>query len=112
MVTGSPYYYYEGVYYTQRPNGFVVVAPPPSVVLPPTAPAPVSSYGAISVTAPSLNVRSGPGREYRVITVIQRGDIYPVQATAPGWFYIQLPDGRFGWVEQGYTAPAAAAPSG
>ena len=112
VVAGSPFYYYEGVYYTQRPDGFVVVAPPPTVVLPPASPAPAPSYGTISVTAISLNVRSGPGRGYNVITVIQRGDICPVQATAPGWLYIQLPDGRFGWVEQSYTTPAATVPSG
>jgi hypothetical protein len=112
VVAGSPYYYYEGIYYSQASNGFVVVTPPPAAVLPPPRPAPVSPYGAISVTAASLNVRSGPGRQYNVITVIQQGDIYPVQANAPGWIYIQLPDGRFGWVEQIYTAPAASAPSG
>ena len=112
VVAGSPYYYYEGVYYSQAPSGFVVATPPSSVVLPPPATAPVSPYNAISVTAASLNVRSGPGREYNVITIIQRGDIFPVQTSAPGWLYIKLPDGRFGWVEQIFTTPAASAPSG
>lgn len=112
VVTGHPYYYYEGVYYRQAPTGFVVVSPPPNVVVPAPAPAPATTYGAISVTAAALNVRSGPGLNYPVMTVIQQGEIYPVQATAQGWLYIQLPDGRYGWVQQAYTAPAATVPSG
>ena len=112
VVTGSPYYFYEGVYYRQAPTGFVVVAPPPTMEVPTPPPAPAPAYGSISITAAALNVRSGPGREHPVMTVIQRGETYPVQAIAPGWLYIQLPDGRFGWVEQMHTTPVATVPAG
>lgn len=114
IVRGSPYYFYHGIYYIDGPGGYVVVAPPPADLLPPPviAPTPAAPYGTISVTAPSLNVRSGPGRAYGVVAVVQQGDLYPVYATAPGWLYIRLPDGQYGWVEQAFTAPATASPSG
>ena len=113
VVAGNPYFYYQGTYYTRDSGGFVVVTPPDSPVLPPPPVAvPASPYGAVTVTAPTLNVRSGPGRQFSVITVIQQGDTFPVQANAPGWVYVQLPNGQFGWVEQRYTTPAASAPAG
>jgi SH3-like domain-containing protein len=73
---------------------------------------PVPNYGAVRVTAPYLNVRSGPDRDYTVITVIQQGNIYPVQAVAEGWHYIQLTDGKFDWMEQIHTTPADLEPNG
>lgn len=119
IVGGSQYYYYQGNYYSRVPTGYLVVTAPPAAPVvpdpvPPPPPAPsVTPYGAVTITAPSLNVRTGPGREYNVVTVIPQGGVYPVQATSPNWVYIQLPDGQFGWVERVYTAPASApVPSG
>ena len=127
IIAGSQYYYYQGNYYSRVPTGYLVVAPPaaspfvPAPLPPPMpdpGPAPMpapsfSPYGAVTITAPSLNVRTGPGREYNVVTVITQGGIYAVQATSPNWVYIQLPDGQFGWVERIYTAPASTpTPSG
>ena len=113
VVGGIPYYYFDGVYYNQSPNGFVVVVPPSTVIQqPPTVVTPEAPFGTVSVIASALNVRGGPGRDFNIITVIRRGGVYPVQATSPGWLYIELPDGRHGWVEKVYTVPASTVPSG
>ena len=109
VIAGVTYYYYDDVYYRRVPAGYVVVdAPTPVVVQPPTTGA---AYN-VAVTAPSLNVREGPGPNYRVMEVMPQGATLVVHATSPGWLYVQLPSGQFGWVAQIYTAPVAPTPSG
>ncbi|NPA06136.1 MAG: SH3 domain-containing protein [Chloroflexi bacterium] len=54
------------------------------------------------VTAYRLRVRSGPGTEYGIVGVLQRGDVVTVLETKDGW-------GRIGpgrWIALRYTAPA------
>lgn len=109
-VGGVTYYNYLDVYYRRAPEGFVVVAAPP--VAPAPVPAPVAALSSVVVTSQALNVRQGPGGEYPVVAVVQQGATLAVQAASPGWLYVQLYDGRFGWVDRRFTAPAAATPSG
>ncbi len=47
IVAGTPYYYYDGVYYRTCPNGYVVVNPPCGAVVPvvPSGAAPVMVSG-------------------------------------------------------------------
>jgi len=99
VIGGAPYFWYEGVYYREVPSGYEVVEPPLQV----EQEIPASEQ--VSVTANLLNVRSGPGMNYPVIMRIYRGTVLAVRGHAPGWFYVELPTGRFGWVMSGYTAP-------
>jgi multidrug resistance efflux pump len=75
------------------------VAPASTVAPIPTAteaPAPVQA----EVVSWGLNVRSGPGMNYPVITTLAKGDTVPVIEVDPvtGWLYVRLPDGENGWI--------------
>jgi len=97
VVGTDSYYYYGGVYYQRVPSGYVVVEPPPVAVSVDETPSTIVGES-VSVTAPLLNVRSGPGKKHPVIHQVHQGDILLVQGHAPGWFYVKLPSGEFGWV--------------
>ena len=63
---------------------------------------PAHQYDAV-VNASSLNVRSGPGVQYRAIAVVQGGTgVYIVAKDANGWVKIQVPGGVIGWVNGAY----------
>jgi uncharacterized protein YgiM (DUF1202 family) len=49
------------------------------------------------VTTPRLNVRSGPGLLYSVVSVLSRDEFVTVLARDGGWRYIQTPSGARGW---------------
>jgi uncharacterized protein YgiM (DUF1202 family) len=73
------------------------------VVEPPVGPVAVratsdGSIGSVNIAASTLNVRAQPGRNFPVIDQLHAGDIVTVYGTTPGWFYIELPNGYFGWV--------------
>jgi len=80
----------------------IVVPPPPGVVIVPPA---VVVGGRISITASVLNVRSGPGMNYPVIGYVYMGSVLALHGNAPGWLYVLLPDGGFGWVSALFTVP-------
>jgi len=100
-IGGALYFTFGGDYYREVPQGYMVVAPPPEVVVQPS-PRP-QIYGSVYVNASRLNVRSGPGGEHPVVFQLQRGTILNVYGDAPGWYYVQLPNGQFGWVMEQFT---------
>ena len=55
------------------------------------------------VDAYSLNVRSGPGTNHPVVNQVGQGMQLEVKGSAPGWYYVRLPSGAFGWVMGKYT---------
>ena len=55
-----------------------------------------------SVTASSLKVRSGPSTGYDVISTLNKGTVISVIGEAKGWYYVQLNDGRKGFVSMDY----------
>ncbi len=103
------YYYHSDVYYRRVPAGYMVVDPPREVVVvreTPASAAPESPSGdRVVVTAPRLNVRSGPAGSFAVITIIEQGAALEVHGSAPDWLYVRLGDGRYGWVQETYTTP-------
>ena len=53
------------------------------------------------VTRSSINVRQGDSVNYPVITALLQDTVLPIigiSNTGTGWYYVQLPDGRRGWV--------------
>jgi hypothetical protein len=102
-IGGINYWHADGIYFRRVSLGFVVVAPP--VVLP-VQPAPLpSGAGSVAVDVPLLNVRSGPGLEFPVVGVVSQGQFLDIYGDSPGWYYIQGPDGSFGWVMDRLTRP-------
>lgn len=116
VVAGLTYYTLAGIFYRPAPNGYVVVDAPVGVVVnspPPQVVAPSEPQGTAVVTAPLLNVRSGPGRNYPVTATVPQGLNLAVYGQSSGWLYVQAPNGQFGWVAQRFTnMPASTTPSG
>ncbi len=90
-----------------EPPPFVIVAPPTTVFVAtqqPLAPAPTAIPAGTNGTAlADVNVRRGDSTAYERFTFIRSGETVPIvgiSSTGTGWYVIQLPDGR-----QGYVAP-------
>lgn len=97
VAGGVSYYNWGNVYYRRVPAGYQVTEPPVQ------APPAYMGGERVWVNIPVLNVRSGPGVDHRVVRQVNQGDELFVQDEIPGWLYVQLPDGRFGWVMTEYT---------
>lgn len=54
------------------------------------------------VTARSLNVRTGAGTQYTVLTTIKKHTIINILSTDNGWYNVELSNGKKGWVSQEY----------
>lgn len=54
-----------------------------------------------------LNIRSGPGNEFRILGTAQPGDRMTVLKRGDGWTRIATPDGKKGWIAGGYLDPQA-----
>lgn len=53
----------------------------------------------------TLNVRSGPSTEFRILSKIRTGDPVRVVERGNGWTRVQLPDDSKGWIPEGYLDP-------
>jgi uncharacterized protein YgiM (DUF1202 family) len=55
----------------------------------------------VELKGSKINVRTGPGKDYPLLTTVEGG----LKAKAIGkqgeWYQLQLPDGRIGWVHKG-----------
>jgi uncharacterized protein YgiM (DUF1202 family) len=107
IVDDSTYYYYNDVYYQKTSNGYEVVEPPSEVVVVKEVPSQVKHPEPIGnrlvVNTERLNVRSGPGENFDIVFEVVEGDTLEVFGNAPGWVYVKLPSGKFGWVRVTYT---------
>lgn len=50
------------------------------------------------VTGSVVNVRTGPGTEYPLVTQVKQGDAVPILGESDDWYRIQTKDGYQGWV--------------
>jgi hypothetical protein len=103
VVDGVTYYTCNGTYYLHDGSGYVVVPAPEST---PTVVAP-SSSGKVIITSSALNVRSGPSTSHEIVGKLYEGQVVKIVGTAVGWYYVQLPNSRYGWIMARYTAPFA-----
>jgi len=110
LVGSLTYYYYGGVYYQQVPSGYVVVEAPPAAPVVEEPPEVVS--GRVSVTAHTLNIRSGPGLNFAIIGQVSRGEVLTIHGNAPEWLYVKLRSGKFGWVMKKFAVPVSPPASG
>lgn len=62
-----------------------------------------AGQGPMRVTASALNVRSGPGGNYSVITTIARGQVYPALEWRGSYLKLQI-GARTGWAHGTYLA--------
>jgi SH3 domain protein len=54
-----------------------------------------------------LNLRTGPGDEYRIIGLARPGDGVEVLERGEGWTRIRSAEGREGWIPEGHLDPEA-----
>jgi SH3-like domain-containing protein len=54
----------------------------------------------VTVKAPLVNVRKGPGTTHKVLFQAERGVSFKRLAKKGGWFKVQHPDGEIGWIHQ------------
>jgi len=113
-----------GLFYRPPPPQAFIVRPSRPIVVQPV-PSPVVSQSLymsiqpiatadkpVSVTAQLLNVRSGPGMNFSVISNVYQGSILTIKGSAPDWFYVKLPNGNFGWVMAQFTDQTSLSTSG
>ena len=58
----------------------------------------------VTVADPYLELRTGPGRGFPVIHVVERGETVRVETRRTDWFQVVDSDGREGWVHKGQMA--------
>lgn len=112
VVGGSKYYVYGGVYYRHAPSGYEVVRKP---YLGEAYCTPDNEYRDLEqamVIPRILNVRQGPGKSHPIIYKVYRDDVLEIIGRAPGWVYVHLPYGEFGWVMAQYVRPVGPSPKG
>ncbi|MFZ7102046.1 MAG: family 10 glycosylhydrolase [Peptococcaceae bacterium] len=56
-----------------------------------------------TVTAGILNIRSGNGLQYAVLTKVPRGTEVTILNSRPGWYNVKLPNGQTGWASADYV---------
>lgn len=76
--------------------------------------APMTPSERVQVSAPYLDLRTGPGRGFPIKQVVPRGQSVDVLLRQNDWFRIRTDDGRLGWAHRDQLhaiSMAAAAPS-
>lgn len=111
-VGGSKYSVYGGVYYRHVPNGYEVVKKPYMGEAYCSTDDDYKDLKQVMVVPPILNVREGPGMNHPVVYKVYRNDVLKIIGEAPGWVYVSLPHGEFGWVMKEYVSPLEPAAKG
>ncbi len=103
VVHSNTYYYcYDDVYYRKVPSGYQVVDSPAAPV---AVAAPAFDRGDwVQVTAPNLNVRTGPGYDFPIKDVApQYSQLEVMGGSTGGWVYVRISGENFGWVSTAYV---------
>ena len=53
----------------------------------------------------NLNLRTGPGNQYRIVGLIKTGDSVRIVKRGDGWTQVRISDGKSGWVPAGFLMP-------
>jgi uncharacterized protein YgiM (DUF1202 family) len=90
-------------------------SPPPAVSPPPKPPVskPAPPLRVTQVVWASVNLREGPGTNYKVIGNVKKGTTLTVLEEKEGWLRIRLKDGKEAWITKAATseAPKTAPPA-
>ena len=64
----------------------------------------IGKFNTVTVTATDVNFRSGPGTNYPVLTMVNRGDVLRVIQSQDRWIQAVSPKGVVGWVASWLTS--------
>ncbi|MGH0036639.1 MAG: TIGR04211 family SH3 domain-containing protein [Myxococcota bacterium] len=56
-----------------------------------------------------LNLRTGPGTQYRIVGVLKTGDDVTILDRGDSWTQVRLDDGKSGWIPLGFLQPTPPA---
>ena len=62
----------------------------------------------VTVTASTLNVRSGPSTSYSITTKVYKGETVEVLESSNGWSKIKTSSGKTGWASEEYLSTSGA----
>lgn len=99
---GYSYYVCDDDYYRQDDGGYIVIERPVYVYRDADV-ADVAIGEEVRVQVDVLNVRSGPGTGYDIVTQLYLDDIVPVRGKKQNWYFIDSPDGTRGWIMSRYV---------
>ena len=68
-------------------------------------PAPGSAEPAWIKDQLRLNLRSGPGLEFRIMGVVETGNSAEILERGDGWTQVRVPELGVGWIPAGYLQP-------
>ena len=57
-----------------------------------------------TVTASSLNIRSGPCTNYSIVTTVKKNDKVSILKSSNGWYKIETVSGKEGWASSSYIS--------
>ena len=57
-----------------------------------------------TVTASSLNIRSGPSTNYSIVTTVKKNDKVSILKSSNGWYKIETVSGKEGWASSSYIS--------
>ncbi|MCK9175665.1 MAG: SH3 domain-containing protein [Desulforhopalus sp.] len=87
----------DDVFYEERGAEYVVINQPSSYRL-------IADAGdEVEIDISALNLRSGPGGRYDILTTLHQGEIAEVDAVNGDWYSVILEDGTHGWIKRQYT---------
>lgn len=79
----------------------------------PTAGAPTTVSGTVTVTGNTVNIRSGPGTNFPIVTKVKKGTNLTVKEQAFGWYKVVLSDGNTtGWIASWLVSGTPVNPKG
>lgn len=67
--------------------------------------------GTATITGDSVNIRTGPGTNFPIVTKINKGTVVTIKEQAFGWYKVVLSDGSTGWVAS-WLVQTSTAPKG
>jgi hypothetical protein len=68
-----------------------------------------SPKATVTIAAPMVNVRSGPGMSHNVLSLAKRDDAFDLLGEHGEWLHIKLPSGRGGWVHRNVASKSPTA---
>jgi len=66
-----------------------------------------TTLGTVTVTGSVVNLRTGPGTNYPIITKVNRGTVLTVQDQAFGWYQVVTSDNVTGWIASWLVSPSS-----
>lgn len=80
------------------PQTTLAPAPPPPATTPEVGPGAVTDDACIVAAASAVNVRSGPGTNYSILTQLLAGQQAPALGVNSGWYLVNVAGAGQGWV--------------